>query len=111
MNSVNLTDSALNRILEIQGKEQNHGKFLRILVESGGCNGFQYIFKLDDKILTDDIKIAEKNSAIIAVTDQTSMPFLQNAQIDFVKELGASYFKVNNPNAAGSCGCGSSFSV
>ena len=43
------------------------------------------------------------------MTDETSLSFLENAEIDFVKELGASYFKVNNPNAASSCGCGSSF--
>jgi len=107
MNSVTLSNSALKRISEIQSKENNHEKFLRVSISGGGCSGFQYIFELDDKRREDDLEI-EKN---IAVTDETSLPFLNGAEIDFVKELGASYFKVNNPNAKASCGCGSSFSV
>lgn len=111
MNSVTITDSALSRIHEIQQKESNHEKFLRISISGGGCSGFQYIFELDDKILDGDIKLAEANSKILAITDETSLPFFNGAEIEFVKELGASYFKVNNPNAKASCGCGSSFSV
>ncbi len=111
MNSINLTKSAISRILEIQQKEINHNKFLRIAISGGGCSGFQYIFELDDKINDGDIKIAEENSNILAVTDETSLPFLTSAEIDFIKELGASYFKVNNPNAKANCGCGSSFSI
>ncbi len=111
MNSVTITDSALSRIHEIQQKESNHEKFLRISISGGGCSGFQYIFELDDKSLDGDIKLAEANSKILAITDETSLPFLNGAEIEFVKELGASYFKVNNPNAKASCGCGSSFSV
>ncbi len=111
MNRVQLTNSALERVKEVKSKPENHGKFLRIAVEGGGCNGFQYIFKLDDKKLGEDIEIAMEEGNLVAVTDQTSMQFLQNAEVDFVKELGASYFKVNNPNASGSCGFGSSFSV
>lgn len=111
MNNVNINNTALERIREIQGKESNHDKFLRISISGGGCSGFQYIFELDDKPREGDIKIAEENSHLIAVTDETSLPFLDGAEIEFVKELGASYFKVNNPNAKASCGCGSSFSV
>jgi len=107
MNSVKLSDSALTRISEIQQKEENREKFLRISVSGGGCSGFQYIFELDNKHLDGDIVIAEN----VAVTDETSLPFLENAEIEFVKELGSSYFKVINPNAKASCGCGSSFSV
>jgi iron-sulfur cluster assembly accessory protein len=111
MNSVTITKSALQRIIEIRQKEQNRDKFLRISISGGGCSGFQYIFELDEKSLEGDVKIAEENSQILAITDETSLPFLQGAEIEFVKELGASYFKVNNPNAKASCGCGSSFSV
>ena len=57
------------------------------------------------------IKIFEENSEILALTDETSLPFLNGAEIEFVRELGASYFKVNNPNAKANCGCGSSFSI
>jgi iron-sulfur cluster insertion protein len=107
MNSVTLTNSALERIKEIQQKENNHQKFLRVSISGGGCSGFQYVFALDDKTLEGDIEIV-KNTA---VTDETSLPFLIGAEIEFVKELGSSYFKVNNPNAKANCGCGSSFSI
>lgn len=111
MSNVNLSNTALERIREIQSKENNKDKFLRVSISGGGCSGFQYIFELDNNRREDDIKIAEENSHLIAVTDETSLPFLNGAEIDFVKELGASYFKVNNPNATASCGCGSSFSI
>ena len=106
-----LTESALERINEIRTKEANHEKFLRISISGGGCSGFQYIFELDDKVSDEDVKIAETTSSIIAITDKASLSFLNGAQIEFVKELGASYFKVINPNAKANCGCGSSFSV
>lgn len=111
MNNVNLTNSAIERIREIQGKAENSKKFLRVSISGGGCSGFQYIFELDNKNLEGDIKILEENSHLLAITDETSLPFLDGAEIDFVKELGASYFKVNNPNAKANCGCGSSFSI
>jgi len=111
MNSIIIKESALERILEIKRKPQNHGKFLRISVSGGGCSGFQYLLNLDDKRLEDDVVILKQNEEILAISDQVSLPFLENAEIEFVKELGASYFKVNNPNAKTSCGCGSSFSV
>lgn len=111
MNSATLTKSAIERIEEITAKENNAGKFLRVSISGGGCSGFQYIFELDNKLSDSDIKLSSQNEKIIAVTDETSLPFLENAEIDFVKELGASYFKVKNPNAKASCGCGSSFSV
>jgi iron-sulfur cluster insertion protein len=111
MNSVTLSNSALERIQEIRKKDANQNKFLRVSISGGGCSGFQYIFELDDKNLEGDIKISEENSTALAITDETSLPFLTGAEIDFVKELGASYFKVNNPNAKANCGCGSSFSI
>ena len=106
-----LTESALERINEVRTKPNNQEKFLRISISGGGCSGFQYIFELDDKLSEDDIKFSEINSKLLAVTDPSSLEFLKGAQIDFVKELGASYFKVINPNAKANCGCGSSFSV
>lgn len=111
MNEVKISQNAFERILEVQKKSENHNKFLRIEISGGGCNGFQYIFKLDDQVKKDDIEILKTNEKLMVVTDEISLPLLQNAEIDFVKELGASYFKVINPNAASNCGCGSSFSV
>lgn len=111
MNEVKVSASAIARILEVQKKPENHEKFLRVEISGGGCNGFQYIFKLDDKAKEGDIEILKQDQKLIVITDEISLPLLQNAEIDFVQELGASYFKVSNPNAASSCGCGSSFSV
>ena len=107
MNNVSLTNIALERICEIKQKPENQQKFLRISISGGGCSGFQYIFELDDKRKNDDVEIIKDT----AITDQTSLPFLNGAEIDFVKELGSSYFKVKNPNAKANCGCGSSFSI
>jgi iron-sulfur cluster assembly protein len=109
--SITLTKSAIERVKEIRQKESNQGKFLRVGVSGGGCSGFQYLFDLDNKLEEEDIKIYEEGSEILALTDETSLQFLDGCEIEFVRELGASYFKVINPNAKASCGCGSSFSV
>ena len=109
--AITLTESALSRVKELMQKENNQGKFLRIGVSSGGCSGFQYLFNLDDKNNSDDIKILSEGAAPIAITDESALLFLEGCTIDFVRDLGSSYFKVLNPNAKVSCGCGSSFSV
>lgn len=109
--SITLTKSAIERVKEIKQKESNQRKFLRVGVSGGGCSGFQYLFDLDNKLEEGDIKIYEEGSEILALTDETSLQFLDGCEIEFVRELGASYFKVINPNAKASCGCGSSFSV
>lgn len=109
--SITLTKSAIERVKEIRQKESNQGKFLRVGVSGGGCSGFQYLFDLDNKLEEGDIKIYEEGSEILALTDETSLQFLDGCEIEFIRELGASYFKVINPNAKASCGCGSSFSV
>jgi iron-sulfur cluster insertion protein len=111
MNNIELTESAKNRIISIKNNSNNLQKFLRLTVKGGGCSGFQYIFELDDKNLDDDLIIFREGENIIAKTDKTSEPFLTGSKIDFVEELGSSYFKVSNPNASSNCGCGSSFSV
>ena len=110
-NPITLSISALERIKELCKKTENQYKFLRISISSGGCSGFQYLFNLDDKLNLDDVKILEENTKLIAVADETSLPFLSGCTIDFVRDLGSSYFKVNNPNAKTNCGCGASFSV
>jgi iron-sulfur cluster assembly accessory protein len=107
---VQLTPNAINRIKQIQHESVNYNKFLRLTVKGGGCSGFQYVFELDDKELPDDLIICENNDKIIAKTDKVSENFIINSQIDYVEELGASYFKVINPNASANCGCGASFS-
>lgn len=84
---------------------------LRVAVEAGGCNGFQYQFKLipQTEIEADDTHL-EKNTALVVV-DPTSLDLLAGAELDFTDKLMGAHFTVNNPNAASSCGCGTSFSV
>jgi len=111
MNGVNVSQTAIERILDVTSKAENQNKFLRVSISGGGYSGFQYIFALDEKKQNDDVIIAQNGEKNLAITDETSMQFLSGAEIQFVKELGASYFKVINPNASSNCGCGSSFSV
>jgi iron-sulfur cluster insertion protein len=111
MNNIELTESAKNQIIFIKNNSKNLQKFLRLTVKGGGCSGFQYIFELDDKNLEDDLIICCDGENIIAKTDKTSESFLVGSKIDYIEELGASYFKVLNPNASSNCGCGASFSI
>lgn len=102
--------NASKRILELKNKAENKNKSLRISVLGGGCSGFQYNFILDEKVEEDDFRI-EESGEIIVVIDQVSLGFLNNCSLDFVQNLGGTYFKIENPNAVANCGCGNSFSV
>jgi iron-sulfur cluster insertion protein len=82
---------------------------LRLAVTGGGCSGFQYNFALDDTRLDDDL-VLERDGAVILI-DPVSLDFLKGSEIDFVDDLIGASFKVNNPNATSSCGCGTSFAV
>lgn len=82
---------------------------LRLAVDGGGCSGFTYRFDLADSIDSDDV-IAETDGVKLVV-DAVSIDLLRGCTVDFVDSLGGSAFKVENPNAASGCGCGSSFSV
>ncbi len=82
---------------------------LRVAVDGGGCSGFQYRLDLIDAPDADDLVI-ERNGAR-AVVDVVSLALLKGSEIDFVDELAAAEFRVNNPNARSSCGCGVSFSI
>jgi iron-sulfur cluster assembly protein len=83
-------------------------KILRVAVKGGGCSGFQYIFDIVDSINEDD-QVFEKEECRVII-DETSLQFLEGAEIDYSEELIGSSFKINNPNATSSCGCGTSFS-
>jgi iron-sulfur cluster assembly accessory protein len=107
--SITLTNSFVKRLKALQVQENNLALMLRITVDGGGCQGFEYIFKPESETGTDDI-VFEKDGARV-ITDEISMPFLKDAEIDYVDDLIGAHFKVNNPNANSSCGCGTSFSV
>ena len=102
-----VTDRAFARLAEIAAIT-GQSRPLRVAVEGGGCSGFQYEIKLDEAH-PDDL-VLEKNGAVVLV-DAVSLPFLENAVIDFSEELIGARFVVQNPNATSSCGCGTSFSM
>lgn len=102
-----LTEAAAVKIKELQAKEKKDGHVLRIRIIPGGCAGFQYRFIFDNKITSDDV-LLEKHGVKLCV-DKESLEMLNNAKIDFVDTLQGSGFKIDNPNAAGSCSCGKSF--
>jgi len=105
---VTVSASAAARIKEITAGESDT-KLLRVSVEGGGCSGFQYKFDLVATPDADDLVI-EKDGATVLV-DPVSVPFLAGSEIDYVQELIGASFKVHNPNATASCGCGTSFTV
>ena len=106
--NVIVTERAARRIGEILQKEPA-GTMLRVSVEGGGCSGFQYNFALDESRMDDDLFIEESGARVLI--DPVSLDFLAGAEIDFTDDLIGQAFKVNNPNATSSCGCGTSFSV
>ena len=103
-----LSSAAAQRLQAISAKE-GHPVMLRIAVEGGGCSGFQYLFDLVDHANDDDLRIERDGSA--ALVDEMSLVLLKGSEIDFVDELAGAEFKVRNPNAKSSCGCGVSFSI
>ena len=108
MTSINVSERAAQRIGEILRTEPS-GTMLRVSVEGGGCSGFQYKFDMERERANDDIVI-ERGNAVVLV-DPVSSEYLAGAEIDFVDDLMGAAFKVNNPNATASCGCGTSFSI
>lgn len=104
-----VTDAAFQRLAEIIEAENAAGSHLRVAVLGGGCSGFQYKFELDAETAEDDVVLSKDGVSV--VIDAVSLPFLSGAVIDFKRELIGDRFAVENPNAASTCGCGTSFSV
>ncbi len=105
---VTLSSSAAARIRAI-GTAEGRPLMLRVAVDGGGCSGFQYRFDLVDAAEADDLQI-ERDGAV-ALVDDISLGLLKGSEIDFVDELAGAEFRVRNPNAKSSCGCGVSFSL
>jgi len=108
MANVGLTEAAAKRIKAVVAEEPA-GAGLRVAIEGGGCSGFQYDIGVAPTANGDDLVI-ERDGALLFV-DPVSLPFLLGSEVDWVEELIGSSFKVKNPNAKSSCGCGVSFSV
>jgi iron-sulfur cluster assembly accessory protein len=105
---VTISERAARRIAKILSAEPG-GTALRISVSGGGCSGFQYGFDLDHTRTPEDIVI-ERDGAVVLI-DTVSLPYMEGSEIDFADDLIGQAFKVNNPHATASCGCGTSFSI
>ena len=108
MSSVTLSERAAQRIGQILQKEPD-GAMLRVSVEGGGCSGFQYKFDIERAKADDDLVLA-RDGAVVLI-DPVSVNYMAGSEIDFVDDLIGQSFKINNPQATASCGCGTSFSI
>lgn len=108
MPAITLTERAARRINEIMATEPA-GSMLRISVNGGGCSGFQYAFDVDRTRQEDDLVIERDGAAVLV--DEVSVQYMDGSVIDFVDDLIGQSFKIENPNATASCGCGTSFSL
>ncbi len=106
--AITVSDRAASRIAQIIAGEAD-GVMLRVSVEGGGCSGFQYKFDLVKAREGDDLTI--KKGGITVLIDPISQMYMEGSEIDFSDELIGAAFKVNNPKATASCGCGTSFSL
>jgi iron-sulfur cluster insertion protein len=104
-----VTENAARRIGAILAKEQQTGLKLRISVSGGGCSGFQYGFALDDREEDGDIAV-ERDGARVVI-DGMSLLYMIGCEVDYVEDLTGAFFRVTNPNASSSCGCGNSFAI
>ncbi len=103
------TDAAADKVSELIQEEDNPDLMLRVYVAGGGCSGFQYGFTFDEKIEDGDSKV--ENRGVTLIVDPMSVQYLMGAEIDYKVDLQGAQFVIRNPNAATTCGCGSSFSV
>ncbi len=107
--TIRMTDSAARRIADLIEAEGNAQLMLRVAVSGGGCNGFQYGFSLDGQRNADDLVI--ERDGVKLIVDEVSLGLLGGSEVDYVEDLMGSFFTIKNPNAASTCGCGTSFSV
>ena len=107
-NTLTLTPAAAKRVAWIAEK-QTKPAILRLSVEGGGCSGFQYKFDLAEACESDDM--VSETDGVTLLVDPVSLDLVGGSVVDFVESLGGAAFKVENPNAAAGCGCGSSFGI
>jgi len=102
------SDSAAMKVKALIEEEGNENLKLRVFVTGGGCSGFQYGFKFDE--ISNDGDTEVENQGVKLLIDPMSFQYLVGAEIDYTEGLEGSQFVIRNPNAATTCGCGSSFS-
>ena len=108
MTDLRITERAAKKIGQIL-KAEPSGAMLRLSVMGGGCSGFQYKFDVENAKADDDVLI--ERDGVTMLIDPVSLQYLAGSEVDFVDDLIGAAFKVNNPQAKSSCGCGTSFSL
>jgi iron-sulfur cluster assembly accessory protein len=103
---IRVTDSAADQLRELLKERAEEGEGLRLMVEKGGCAGLSYVMKIDRALPGDEVV---KKGGVAIIVDALSGPYLRDCTVDYVHALNDSGFKIQNPNAARSCGCGTSF--
>ncbi len=103
------TDAAALKVSQLIEEESNPALMLRVFISGGGCSGFQYGFTFDDAVEEGDSTI--ENQGVTLLVDPMSVQYLMGAEIDYKEDLQGAQFVIRNPNAATTCGCGSSFTV
>jgi len=104
---INVTQKAADKVLELLKQKQKENYALRVGIKEGGCSGFEYTIVLDNEKQDDD-KVIEQRGVRIFI-DKKSLEFMQGSLIDYVDALQGAGFKISNPNAKSTCGCGQSF--
>ena len=107
--TVSVTASAARRVAELIAADDRPDLKLRVAVAGGGCSGFQYTFGFDDQVNDDDLVVERDGVAVLI--DSLSLEYMAGSSIDFVEDLIGAAFRIDNPNAEASCGCGTSFSI
>ncbi len=106
---IDFTDAAASKVKALVEEEENEQLKLRVYVTGGGCSGFQYGFTFDEALNEDDTRVEKQGVSM--VVDSLSYQYLVGSTVDYLEGLEGSRFVVSNPNAATTCGCGSSFSI
>jgi iron-sulfur cluster insertion protein len=109
MPSIVFTDAAARKVQELILEERNPDLMLRVYISGGGCSGFQYGFSFDEDRADDDFAV--DNDGVTLLVDPLSFQYLMGSEVDYSENLQGAQFVIRNPNAATTCGCGSSFSV
>jgi len=105
--TIALTPAAAEAVRDLLAKRDLDGYALRVFIKGGGCSGYQYGMALDDNFREQDF--VTDCHGVKVIVDEVSIDYLRGATVDFVEDVMGSGFKVDNPNAVASCGCGSSF--
>ncbi len=106
---IEFTDAAALKMQEVLEEEGDSTLNLRVLIQGGGCSGFQYGFTLDKE--QTELDVVVENQGVKLLVDPVSAQYLDGARIDYTESFESSHFEIRNPNAVTTCGCGSSFAV